>query len=320
MFMKNGKKKVFTLFMLLVLLASILSGCKGKAAGDSDNKASTAKTALTETPEATTAPAEPTAVPAVEFTDLGPQEITAAMNPGWNLGNQLEASSNRIPSETAWSNPVIREDLIKTVKAAGFQSIRIPISYLDLIGEGPDYTINAKWLDRVQEVVDYVVNNDLYAVINIHGDGFQSVDGGWLYCDAPDQDTVKAKFKAVWTQIATRFKDYDEHLIFEDMNEISDMSYADAKPELYEVINSYNQLFLDTIRQTGGFNDRRWVLIPGWNTDIEATAREGCGFAIPKENYLSDLVSGASRIMISVHDYSPWDFCGGDSGDEQGSA
>lgn len=244
------------------------------------------------------------------FTDIGANKITGEMSPGWNLGNQLESlDAKGIPGETKWGNPIITEKLIKTVKAAGFKSIRIPVSYLGLIGKGPDYTIDKAWLDRIQEVVDYVVKNDMYAVINIHGDGFQSITGGWLFCNDKDQVTIKAKLQAVWQQIATRFKDYDEHLIFETMNEVSDFSYGNPKPEFYKNINDYNQIALDTIRKTGGNNNMRWVLMPGWNTNIDHTANASWGFVIPKDNYLSDKITGKSRIMISVHYYTPDAFC-----------
>ena len=92
--------------------------------------------------------------------------------PGWNLGNQLESNSDGTPSETAWGNPVITENLIKQVKAQGFKSIRIPVSYLSKMIR-PDYTIDSKWLDRVQEVVDMCIDNGLYAIINVHGDALQ---------------------------------------------------------------------------------------------------------------------------------------------------
>lgn len=250
-----------------------------------------------------------------DFAKLNQQELVKAMGLGWNLGNQLEANKDKTPEETNWGNPLITEDLMKAVKVAGFHSIRIPISYFSKIGDAPDYTIDKAWLDRIQEVVDYCIKNDLYVVINIHGDGFQSIDGGWLYADAEDQATVKAKFSAVWKQIATRFKNYDEHLIFESMNEISDMSYAEPKQWIYDNINTYNQVFLDTIRQTGGYNNLRWVLIPGWNTDITYTAGD-YGFIIPTDNYLSDKIpEGENRIIISAHYYAPWDFCGGESGE-----
>ena len=136
--------------------------------------------------------------------------------PGWNLGNQLEANSGGTPSETAWGNPTITEKLIKQVKAQGFKSIRIPVSYLSKIGAGPNYTIDSKWLDRVQEVVDMCIDNGLYAIINVHGDGYYSIKGGWLLCGEPasEQKTIKAKYKKVWEQIAKRFKNYDDHLVF----------------------------------------------------------------------------------------------------------
>lgn len=239
-----------------------------------------------------------------EWDELDQSAITAAMGMGWNLGNQLEASSNQVPSETAWGNPVITEDLIKLVKEQGFGTVRIPVSYLSYIGEGPDYTINSEWLDRVEEVVNYVINNDMFAIINIHGDGYYTVDGGWLRCVDEDQDTIKAKYEAVWRQIAERFKDYDEHLIFESMNEVFDDTYGNPKANGYENINAYNQIFVDTVRATGGNNAKRWVLMPGWNTNIEYTAGD-YGFVIPED---SGCTADGKRIMISVHYYDPYNF------------
>lgn len=248
------------------------------------------------------------------FNDLSQSEITAAMGAGWNLGNQLEAANSGTPCETNWGNPVITEDLILAVKDAGFKSIRIPVSYLSMIGSDSDYTIQSSWLDRVQEVVDYCIDNDLYVIINMHGDGYTSITGGWLLCGASDQSQIKAKYEACWKQIATRFKDYDEHLIFESMNEEFDGTYGTPSQTAYANINAYNQIFVDTVRQTGGNNNKRWLLIPGWNTNIDYTAGD-YGFVIPTDNYLSSSVpSGEKRIMISVHYYDPWDFCGTESG------
>ncbi|MCR5585914.1 MAG: cellulase family glycosylhydrolase [Lachnospiraceae bacterium] len=247
------------------------------------------------------------------FEDLDQSEITAAMGAGWNLGNQLEAASGGTPGETNWGNPVITEDLILAVKDAGFKSVRIPVSYLSMIGSDSDYTINESWLNRVQEVVDYCVDNDMYAIINMHGDGYTSIDGGWLLCGNSDQTTIKAKYKACWKQIATKFKDYDEHLIFESMNEEFDGTYGTPSSTAYDNINDYNQIFVDTVRQTGGNNDMRWLLIPGWNTNINYTA-DDYGFELPTDNYLSSSISSSEkRIMISVHYYDPWEFCGTES-------
>lgn len=236
--------------------------------------------------------------------DLDQTEITKAMGMGWDLGNQLEASNAGIPSETAWGNPVITEDLIKLVKSQGFNTVRIPVSYLLKIGDAPDYTIDSAWLDRVQEVVDYVINNDLFAVMNIHGDGYYTVDKSWLLCVDDNQDEIKAKYEKVWQQIAERFKDYDEHLIFESMNEEFDNTYGKPNSTGYENINAYNKIFVDTVRKTGSNNKKRWLLMPGWNTNIEYTAGD-YGFEIPDDTLCT---ADGKRLMISVHYYDPYNF------------
>ena len=247
------------------------------------------------------------------FEDLNQSQIVEAMGPGWNLGNQLESVTDNVPEETNWGNPVITEKLIQSVKAAGFKSIRIPVSYFAKIDDDKDYTIDSKWLDRVQEVVDYCIKNDLYAVINIHGDGYNTIDGGWLLCNGKNQTEIKKKYKKVWKQIAERFKNYDEHLLFESMNEEFDGSYSEPNKEYYQNINDYNQIFVDTVRKTGDNNTKRWLIIPGWNTNIDYTAGD-YGFKLPTDQYRDKSIDKEEqRIMISVHYYSPWDFCGGEN-------
>lgn len=248
------------------------------------------------------------------FEDLNQSQIVEAMGPGWNLGNQLESVTDNVPEETNWGNPVITEKLIQSVKAAGFKSIRIPVSYFAKIDDDKDYTIDSKWLDRVQEVVDYCIKNDLYAVINIHGDGYNTIDGSWLLCNEKNQTEIKKKYKKVWKQIAERFKNYDEHLLFESMNEEFDGSYSEPNKEYYQNINDYNQIFVDTVRKTGDNNTKRWLIIPGWNTNIDYTAGD-YGFKLPTDQYRDKSIDKEEqRIMISVHYYSPWDFCGGENG------
>lgn len=247
------------------------------------------------------------------FEDLNQSQIVEAMGPGWNLGNQLESVTDNVPEETNWGNPVITEKLIQSVKAAGFKSIRIPVSYFAKIDDDKDYTIDSKWLDRVQEVVNYCIKNDLYAVINIHGDGYNTIDGGWLLCNGKNQTEIKKKYKKVWKQIAERFKNYDEHLLFESMNEEFDGSYSEPNKEYYQNINDYNQIFVDTVRKTEDNNTKRWLIIPGWNTNIDYTAGD-YGFKLPTDQYRDKSIDKEEqRIMISVHYYSPWDFCGGEN-------
>lgn len=247
------------------------------------------------------------------FEDLNQSQIVEAMGPGWNLGNQLESVTDNVPEETNWGNPVITEKLIQSVKAAGFKSIRIPVSYFAKIDDDKDYMIDSKWLDRVQEVVNYCIKNDLYAVINIHGDGYNTIDGGWLLCNGKNQTEIKKKYKKVWKQIAERFKNYDEHLLFESMNEEFDGSYSEPNKEYYQNINDYNQIFVDTVRKTGDNNTKRWLIISGWNTNIDYTAGD-YGFKLPTDQYRDKSIDKEEqRIMISVHYYSPWDFCGGEN-------
>ncbi|WP_236725401.1 glycoside hydrolase family 5 protein [Amycolatopsis orientalis] len=247
-------------------------------------------------------------------TQLNASQIVADMGAGWNLGNQLEANSNGYPSETAWGQPTVTQALIDKVKAAGFKTIRIPVSYLNNIGPGPNYTINSGWLNRIQQVVNYAYNRGLYVLINMHGDGYKTINGSWLICDSSSQAAIKAKYQKVWQQIATRFQGYDQHLILESMNEEFDGQFGRPTQPCYSNINAYNQIFVDTVRKAGGNNTSRWLLVPGWNTNIDYTAGN-YGFTLPTDQYRSPSIPSAEqRIMISVHYYSPWDFAGEESG------
>lgn len=244
---------------------------------------------------------------------LNAAQIVANLGAGWNLGNQLEASVNGVPSETAWGQPTITQALVDKVKAAGFKSIRIPVSYLNHIGPGPNHTVNSAWLNRIQEVVNYAYNRGLYVLINMHGDGYKTVGGAWLICDASNQTAIKDKYQKVWQQIATRFQNYDQRLILESMNENFDGQWGQPTQPCYSNINSYNQIFVDTVRRAGGNNGSRWLLVPGWNTNIDYTAGN-YGFVLPTDRYRSPSVPGnEKRIMISVHYYDPWDFTGEES-------
>ncbi|TYP77487.1 cellulase family glycosylhydrolase [Paenibacillus methanolicus] len=255
-----------------------------------------------------------------DFTPYNAAQMTSAMGAGWNLGNALDANINGVPSETAWGNPVITKALIQKVKAAGFKSIRIPVTYMKKIGSAPNYAIDAAYLARVKEVVDYAYSEGLFVILNIHHDGAHSTtpntpSDNWLLPNASDQNTIRDKFKKVWQQIAQTFVDYNEHLIFESMNEVFDgVTYGGVQPDLtiYSNINTLNQIFVDTVRLTGGNNAARWLLIPGWNTNIDYTAGNNgyTGFALPTDyNRSSTVPSSEKRIMISVHYYDPYTFC-----------
>ena len=145
-----------------------------------------------------------------EFTNLNQAKITEAMGAGWNLGNQFEAVLGRTPSETAWGNPTVTQNTFKMIKDAGFKSVRIPVSYFSKIGDGPNYTIDSSWLARIKEVVDMALSEGLYTIINMHGDGYNTMvnNGAWLLCNASESEqvTIRAKYEASWRQIAETIK------------------------------------------------------------------------------------------------------------------
>lgn len=295
------KLKRITALLLVMLMCAGLVAC----GNDSGSNASV-------TPNVTPG-ADDSVIDLGVWDELNADEIVASMGAGWNCGNQLEANTGGTPSEIAWNSNVITPNLIKAVADAGFKSVRVPVSYLSKIDDANGYKIDEAWLDRVREVVDYCIAEDLYVIINIHGDGYESVTGGWLHPGADNQEYILEKFAAVWKQIAEKFKDYDERVIFESMNEMG--AERSCTKELYDDINAYNKVFVDTVRQTGGNNDKRWVLIPGYNTNIDLTA-ENENFVIPEDTYLSESVpAGENRIMVSVHYYDPWSFCGGETDD-----
>lgn len=295
--------RILALFCTAALSLGVCSGCSAQNAGSS--------AADTPPAESNAAPAEGTAQNATASGEdvISLENIADTLGAGWNYGNTLEAISNGKVSETAWGNPEASQEVIDLVAAQGFKTVRIPVSYFDKIDDDNGYTIDPAWLDRVEEVVGYCYNDGLNVIINVHGDGYNSIPGGWLLCNSNDQDAIKEKYTAVWQQIAEQFKDYDEHLIFESMNEVFDGEYHDPVPEYYKNINDYNQIFVNTVRATGSANAHRWLLVPGWNTDITYTAGD-YGFKLPTD-YTN--TAGEGRLLVSVHYYNPWDYAGNES-------
>lgn len=287
-------KKYLSLLLTVSLL--FISACNSGSENNetAETTESTAEAVLEEVLD--TAPkAELSAVPGVEG-------IIEDMKAGWNLGNSLDAYSGAAASETAWGNPQTSREFLQSVADAGFGTVRIPVSYMGKVGNDPDYEIEGEWLDRINEVVDYALDAGLYAIINIHHDG-NNDKYAWLDVSEEDQSEIRKKFKKIWEQLSERFKDYDHHLIFESMNEIlEEGNYStNVKPATYENINTLNQIFTDTVRVSGGKNTDRWLLIPGYNTNIDATMPE-IGFTLPED-------SAENRLMVSVHYYDPYDLC-----------
>lgn len=233
------------------------------------------------------------------FRDLPAADIKKEMGLGWNLGNTMDGHSGFMPSETAWQSVVTTGELIDAVHAAGFNTVRIPVTWGLKIDDENNYTIDPAWLNRVREIAEYCLRQDMYVVINIHHDGAEQT--GWLRIAAEDEalETVKEKFARVWEQIAQAFSGYDEHVIFESMNEVKgdDDSQAGILRD-FQMINELNQIFVDTVRSTGGNNTRRWLLVPGRYTNIVNTTNEANGFILPDDPWNDE-----NRLMVSVHDY-----------------
>lgn len=261
-----------------------------------------------------------------EFRDLTAEQIIQETGIGWNLGNTLDAwtDDNFLTGETLWQNVTTTKALIKSVHDMGFNTLRLPVTWGANIND--DYSVDEEWMSRVQEVVDYAISEDMYVMLNVHHDGCRNDDPtphGWLNVDGSDEDfeVVRNKFNGLWSTIAERFKNYDEHLMFAAMNEVfgddplldgndkehnfdclgwkPQYGYNEAEKELllieYERIAALNQDFVDVVRSSGGNNDQRWIIVQPHNTSIFAVFDEELGFEMPTDT--------AERVMMEVHDY-----------------
>ncbi len=255
-----------------------------------------------------------------ELTSL---ELVTLMGNGINLGNTMEACDNTVGNvtddtshyETYWGCPVTTQEAIDGMKAAGFDSIRIPVAWMTnatTLGKDGDYTISEAYLDRVEEIINYALNNDMYVILNDHW------DGGWYGMfgsdDAATRELAMEAYKGMWKQIAERYAEYSDYLIFEGANEEigarfdensalycedSENNYLTTE-ETYALALEVNQAFVDTVRATGGNNADRFLLVPGYGTDITKTCDEQ--FIMPTD-------TADSKLLISVHYYDPSGYC-----------
>ena len=253
-------------------------------------------------------------------------EATRLMGNGINLGNTLEACDNNVgiktntplSYETHWGQPKTTQAMIDGMKAAGFDTIRIPVAWMTNathLYEG-DYTIDADYMDRVEEVVRYARKAGMYVIVNDHW------DGGWYGMFGSESAETRAlameAYKGMWQQIAERFRDYSDYLIFESANEELGTRFDENSAlycsdsvvtylnddERYALTNEINQTFVDVVRATGGNNATRLLLIAGYGTNIDQTCDDR--FQMPKD-------TADSKLMVSVHYYDPWSYCGASS-------
>lgn len=222
-------------------------------------------------------------------------DIAAEMGSGWNLGNTMDAFGNvsgPLADETHWGNPRTTRATIDALKGAGFNTMRLPVSWDDHVSA--DWTIDAQWMDRVEEIANYALANQMYVIVNIHH------NNGWEAPTPANEAAAARILTKLWTQIAGRFGKYDHHVIFETMNEprvaVNGVDDWTGKPEYYAVVNRLNDAALKAIRATGGANASRLVMLPGY-------------VAGPHEAMVNALVLPKDRnIAVSTHAYSPYEF------------
>lgn len=245
-----------------------------------------------------------------EFVINDALQFTSNMKVGWNLGNTLDASSdtnssNELSYESSWCGAVTTQEMITAVKDAGFNTIRIPVSWHNHV-EGENFTISEVWLNRVQEVVDYAINEGMYVILNIHHDIME----GYYYPTEAQYETSSRYISSIWNQLCERFAEYDDHLIYEGINEPRlkgtdyewwlDMNNDQCK-EAVDCINRLNQVFVDTVRATGGNNATRYLMVPGYCASPEFALIDQ--FVLP-----TDLETNENKIIVSVHAYTPYNF------------
>lgn len=342
------KRKVLKSLIALASTVSMLAGCAQSAVTSGENASGgTSATSQSQnvssyadikaessvTSTASTTAAEPTSKSTESSTDttkanenkpsqtagkmrnITSQQLVEDMTFGWNLGNTLDVcqadrdgdgkinehvEAGEKVDETLWGNPKATKELFTSLKKNGVNAVRIPVTWRDHMDS--DGNIDREWMDRVQQVVDYAYSQGMYVIINLHHDGGGDPKfGAWIIEESQkDYNTFLKKYKNVWKQIAERFKNYSDYLIFESMNEVGfDTLYNKNKADAYNLINKINQDFVDIIRATGGNNAKRHLLIAGYYTDIERTCDSL--YKMPDDK--------AGRCILSVHYYTPWDFC-----------
>ena len=259
--------------------------------------------------EKSDAQVEPTPDPSGNIT-MKAQEIAKAMVPGWNLGNTMEATANNngLGNETTWQPTMTTQAVIKAVKDAGFNSIRIPCSW-DIHSDS-NGKIDAQWMARVKQIVNWSIDAGLYVLLNDHWDngwievlGFSKSNSSY---QAVDEATITAKIarlKDLWTQIATEFRDYGDQLIFAGLNEpFQEYNlFHDKHQQLTPILIRYNQAFCEAVRATGGNNTLRTLVVQGPSVNIAST----CSYMTADK-----LPEAAGRLMVEVHFYDPGQFCG----------
>ena len=222
---------------------------------------------------------------------------------GWNLGNALdcyespEFGADGMASEELWGNPPVARELIHEVKSAGFNAIRIPVTWYNHMDPASN-VIDKEWLQRVKTVVDYAMDEGLYTIINVHHD---TGEKGWMRAEQATFDEQKETFVCIWQQLCDEYRDYNEHLMFEGFNELLDANNVWDEPseEALETVNAFNQVFVDTVRASGGNNEQRLLVVKTYCAS--SAYKSVAAFRMPED-------PAEDRLIASVHVYRPMDF------------
>jgi aryl-phospho-beta-D-glucosidase BglC (GH1 family) len=224
------------------------------------------------------------------------QSYVSAMQPGWNLGNTFDSFNTNAPNngdETSWGNPLVTKEFIKEIRKQGFKSIRIPITWSGRMGGAPDYTINPAWMDRVQQVVDWSLQEGLYVMINIHHDSWM-----WISKAPENHDAVLAQYNAIWTQVSDRFKNHSDKLMFESVNEPF-FDNVDVATQ-HAFLDEFNTSFFHIVRASGGKNDVRPLMLPTLFTNNSQEHVDSLASTIADLN--------DPNLIATIHFYGFWPF------------
>ncbi|MFC8907214.1 cellulase family glycosylhydrolase, partial [Micromonospora sp. NPDC057140] len=282
--------------------ATVSFGFNGSWSGTNTNPTSFALNGVTCTGGVGPTTAPPTSTPPTTPPPTTPPPTTpppagdamaavAAMQPGWNLGNSLDAVG---ADETAWGNPRITEALLDNVKAQGFKSIRIPVTWSAHLGGAPNYPIEAAYLNRVKEVVDWALADDLYVMINIHHDSWQ-----WINTMPTDRTNVLAKYNAIWTQLSSTFRSSSPKLVFESVNE-PQFTGSSGDAQNATLLGELNTSFHRIVRASGGNNATRLLVLPTLHTSSDQARVDEL---VATFNALND-----RNLIATVHYYGYWPF------------
>ena len=289
------RKRILACLLCGVMLVSGLGGC---GSAQQTEQTGTGESTVESVAEDTTEDGSEEAAVEQEYeitiADISSTELVADMRIGWNLGNTLDATGGiGLDSERAWGNPKTTQEMIDAVLAQGFNVIRIPVTWEGHFGAAPEYKIHDIWMQRVKEVVDYAYDQGAYVILNIHHEE-------WHFPSEENKEAASEQLAALWTQIADYFRDYDEHLIFEGLNEPrkkgTAVEWTGGDKEGRDVVNHFEQVFVETVRATGGNNELRHLMITGYAASSDRNAL--ASIVLPDDD----------KLIVSVHAYTPYNF------------